>query len=555
MSENLKGKHLDSVTIEYDVPVPMRDGVVLRADVYRPEGNGPWPVIVARTPYDKGDVPELSFLDPWLAARRGFIAVVQDVRGRYSSEGQFRPFVAEGPDGEDTISWAASLPGATGAVGMWGLSYLGNVQWQAAGRQPDALKAIVPSFTFREPVNGLAARGGANEVGLIRSWGVFTGFDQAIRCHGHDSNELEKQLRMLAEASDGMPGPIYLELPTAPDAVIGRYNLPNLASTDSMEAAEVSRHQAKVTVPSLHIGGWYDVFSQGTIDNYRSAAANTPARLIIGPWSHTQMTAQQGDINFGFAGNGTAIDYTNSITGLTFDWLHSWLTQGKAPDDELPVKIYVMGANEWRSEPEWPLQRAIQTPWFLGPGGALKTTADSTASSVLFNYDPRNPVPSAGGASLIVPSPSAGAVDQQQIENREDVLVFTSDHLPEDVEVTGHVTAALVAQTDGPTTDWVVRLCDVHPNGRSYVVTDGITRISGKPGEKQSVEVDLWSTSMVFKKGHRIRVQVTSSCFPRWDRNLNTKDGLATGEMRVASQLVHVGGGRSYVTLPIVETA
>lgn len=545
-----------SIKIEYDVPVPMRDGVILRADIYRPEENGPWPVIVARTPYDKGDVPELLFLDPWMAARRGFIAVVQDVRGRYSSEGDFRPFVAEGPDGEDTISWAASLPGGSGAVGMWGLSYLGNVQWQAAGRQPDALKAIVPSFTFREPTDGLAARGGANELGLIRSWGVFTGFDQAIRRHGHDSNELEKHLRMLAEASDGMPGPIYFDLPTAPDAVIRRYDLPNLAGPDSMVVAEVSPHQAKVTVPSLHIGGWYDVFIQGTIDNYCAAAETTPARLVIGPWSHTQMTAQQGDINFGLAGNGSAIDYTDSIAGLTFDWLHSWLTTGKAPDDELPVKIYVMGANEWRSESEWPLQRAIPTPWFLGVGEALKTTADSTASPVPFTYDPRDPVPSVGGASLIVPSPSAGAVEQQPVEDREDVLVFTSDLLTEDIEVTGRVSATLVAQTDGPTTDWVVRLCDVHPNGRSYVVADGITRIDGKPGEKQSVEVDLWSTSMLFKKGHRIRVQVTSSCFPRWDRNMNTEKGLATGEMQVARQVVHVGGGgQSYVTLPIVPTS
>jgi putative CocE/NonD family hydrolase len=546
---------MPGVTIEYDVPVPMRDGVVLRADIYRPEGHGPWPVIVARTPYDKGDLPELLFLDPWLAARRGFIAVVQDVRGRFKSEGEFRPFVAEGPDGEDTISWAASLPGASGAVGMWGLSYLGNVQWQAAGRQPDALKAIVPSFTFRETADGLGARGGANELGLVRSWGVFMGFDQAVRRHGHDKNELDKHLQMLTEASDGLPGPTYDELPTAPDAVITRYDLPNLAGPDSIAVAEVQPHQTSVTVPSLHLGGWYDVFIQGTIDNYRAAADTTPARLIIGPWSHTQMTAQQGEINFGISGNGSAIDYTTSISELTFDWLHSWLTAGKAPDDELPVKIYVMGANEWRSESEWPLRRAIEKPWFLSAGGALGTEAENTTASAPFSYDPQNPVPSVGGASLIVPSPSAGAMDQRQVEEREDVLVFTSDVLTENVEVTGRVNATLSAQTDGPTTDWVVRLCDVHPNGRSYVVTDGITRINSKPGETKSVEVDLWSTSMLFKKGHRIRVQVTSSCFPRWDRNLNTEQGLTTGEMRVARQVVNVGGGQSFVTLPIVPTS
>jgi putative CocE/NonD family hydrolase len=232
------------------------------------------------------------------------------------------------------------------------------------------------------------------------------------------------------------------------------------------------------------------------------------------------------------------------------------LTAGKEPDDELPVKIYVMGANEWRREAEWPIRRAIETPWFLGVGGTLRTEADNIASSRPFSYDPQDPVPSVGGASLIVPSPSAGAIDQRQVEEREDVLVFTSDVLTENVEVTGRVSATLEAQTDGPTTDWVVRLCDVHPNGRSYVVTDGITRVYGKPGETMSVEVDLWSTSMLFKKGHRIRVQVTSSCFPRWDRNLNTADGLKTGVMRVANQVIHLGGGtQSFLTLPIVPAS
>jgi putative CocE/NonD family hydrolase len=265
------------------------------------------------------------------------------------------------------------------------------------------------------------------------------------------------------------------------------------------------------------------------------------------------MTAQQGDINFGLAGSGSAIDYKTSISELTFDWLHSWLTEGKAPDDELPVKIYVMGSNEWRSETEWPLRRAIETTWFLGGGWAFGTKADIVASSVHFSYDPQDPVPSIGGASLVVPSPSAGALDQRQVEEREDVLVFTSDVLTESVEVTGRVSATLAVQTDGPTTDWVVRLCDVHPNGRSYVVTDGITRVHGEPGETMSVEVDLWSTSMLFQKGHRIRVQVTSSCFPRWDRNLNTADGLKTGEMHVANQVLHLGGStQSFLTLPIV---
>lgn len=540
------------VTIEYDVPVPMRDGVVLTADVYRPAGEGPWPVIVARTPYGKTDHYELQFLEPLLAARRGFIAVVQDVRGRFASEGEFVPLVHEATDGADTVEWAAALPGSTGSVGMWGLSYLGNVQWQAAGQQPAALKAIAPERTFRDPHAGLGFRGGAHELGLVRSWAVAMGFDLLGRRHAGDEDELMKQLLSLAAASDGIPGPTYLELPTGTDPVIARFDLPNLAAPESMASADVAAHQEHVTVPSLHVAGWYDLFIQATIDNYVAAAQRTPAKLVIGPWNHIGQGSLQGDINFGLTGNGYFIDYEKSILDITFDWLHSWLTAGKAPDDELPVKIYVMGANEWRSEPEWPLSRAVDTHFFLGEKGDLTSQGEAPASALTFTYDPENPVPTVGGAG-VMPHPPAGSFDQRVVEERPDVLVFTSDVLTEDAEVTGRVTATLTAATDGPTTDWVVRLCDVHPDGRSYNVVDGITRVESVPGEASTVEVDLWSTSMLFKKGHRIRVQVTSSCFPRWDRNLNTADGLRTGEMRVATQTVYVGGRpESFVTLPVV---
>jgi putative CocE/NonD family hydrolase len=486
-----------------------------------------------------------------LAARRGFIAVVQDVRGRFASEGEFVPFVHEARDGADTVDWAATLPGSNGSVGMWGLSYLGNVQWQAAGQQPPALKAIAPERTFRDPQAGLAFRGGAHELGLVRSWGIAMGFDLLGRRYADDEHELTKQLLCLAAASDGIPGPTYLELPTGTDPVIARHDLPNLAAPDSMAAADVVPHQLTVTVPSLHVAGWYDLFIQATIDNYAAAAQRTPAKLVVGPWNHIGQASLQGDINFGLAGNGHAIDYETSILDLTFDWLHAWLVSGAPPDDDLPVKIYVMGANEWRSEVEWPLSRAVDTRYFLGGSGGLLPEPNLPEANFTFEYDPANPVPTIGGASVL-PHPPPGSFDQRVVEERADVLVFTSGVLTEDVEVTGRVTATLTATMDGPTTDWVVRLCDVHPDGRSYNVVDGITRVQATPGESSRVEVDLWSTSMLFTKGHRIRVQVTSSCFPRWDRNLNTADGLRTGEMRVATQTVHVGGDESFVTLPVV---
>jgi putative CocE/NonD family hydrolase len=540
------------VSIDYDVPVTMRDGVVLRADVYRPDGDGPWPVIVARTPYSKTDHYELQFLEPLLAARRGFIAVVQDVRGRYASEGEFVPLVHEANDGVDTIEWASRLSGSNGAVGMWGLSYLGNVQWQAAGQQPPALRAIAPERTFREPSASLAFRGGAHELGTVRAWGIAMGFDLLTHRHADDEDEMVKQLLALAAAADGIPGLTYRELPTGMDPVIARHQLPNLAAPESMAAADVTRHQPNVTVPSLHVAGWYDVFIQATIDNYVAAARSTPAKLVIGPWNHIGPSSMQGDVNFGLAGHGYAIEYSTTMLDLTFDWLHSWLTQGQAPDDDAPVELYVMGANQWRSEREWPLRRAVDTRYFFGSGGTLSDQSAPPAAAFTFTYDPQKPVPTVGGATVML-HPPAGSLDQAVVEGRDDVLVFTTDVLTEDVEVTGRVTATLTAATDSPTTDWVVRLCDVHPDGRSYNVVDGISRVATEPGLASTVEVDLWSTSMLFKKGHRVRVQVTSSCFPRWDRNPNTADGLRTGEMRAATQTLHVGDtSASFVSLPVV---
>ncbi|GAB3001464.1 CocE/NonD family hydrolase [Streptomyces pseudoechinosporeus] len=541
--------------IEYEVPVPMRDGVVLRADVYRPAGEGPWPVIVARTPYDKTEASELLYINPWAAVRRGFLTVVQDVRGRYTSEGgdDWRPMETEAADGADTIAWAAQLPGSNGNVGMWGPSYLGNVQWLAAAERPPALKAIVPQFTWHRPEDGLAYRGGAKELGTLTGWGLGTGFDLVMRRHADDVAVMTKHLMGLVGDVDDLPKRTFWELPTGSDPVLERHGLASLARPETMAAANVADRQDAVTVPSLNIGGWFDIFLQGTIDNYRAARRGTSSKLVIGPWNHVSTLAQQGQVDFGFSGNGFAMDFATSISGLSFDFLQARLTSDDTPpEDDLPVKIFVMGANEWRSEAEWPLARAVDTPWFLGPEGSLDPADEPTPATMTYTYDPADPVPTVGGATLMSHSP-AGAFDQTSVEERPDVLVFTSEPLSEDLEVTGRVTATLTAATDGPTTDWVVRLCDVHPDGRSHNVTDGIARVQSTPHEPTAVTVDLWSTSMVFKMGHRIRVQVTSSCFPRWDRNLNTADGFESGSSRVAQQTVHLGGaGASCITLPVV---
>ena len=533
--------------IEWDVPVTMRDGVTLRADVYRPDGVGPWPVIVVRTPYDKSDPFEGMLLEPLLAVRCGLIAVVQDVRGRYASEGgEWQPLATEAADGADTIAWAATIKGSNGRVGMWGPSYMGNVQWQAASQQPSALGAIAPSITFRTD-EGLQQRGGAYELGLCRSWSVFTGFDALSRRYAGNHDALGTAMGDLIAIADEIPGASYAELPTGATPGEDPFFQPLGLPTFDMDAADVSRLQAAVAVPVLNIGGWFDVFLQGTLDNF--AHGSPGDRLIVGPWNHIDSEPQQGDLNFGCAGAGAAVDLGDSINKRTFDWLREQLTNSGS-DDGAPVMVYTMGANRWRTYDSWPPNNTRPVRLHLDANNQAAFTEPTSPTSETYIYDPLLPVPTLGGNTLLA-HPRAGSVDHRPIEHRDDVLVFTTDLLIDDVEVTGRVSARLAVSTDAPTTDWVVRVCDVHPDGSSYNVVDGITRVVHTPGQRTLVDVDLWSTSMLFKKGHRIRVHVTSSSFPRWDRNLNTTDGLQIGSSQTAHQSLHLGSD-TYVSLPVV---
>jgi uncharacterized protein len=540
--------------IDYDVPVPMRDGTVLRADVYRPSNRGPKPVLVARTPYDKSDSSELLYLDPWTAVRRGFIVVVQDVRGRYASDGEWQPAVHEALDGADTVAWAARLPGTNGRVGMWGLSYLGSTQWLTASDRPAALKAVAPSFTWCDPADGLVERGGAREHGLMTSWPLFTGFDVLTRRHAEDEAALAERLTALVDDYDALPSRTYWELPAGEPPVYARHGLRPVSAAGAAACDLTSRHP-EIALPSLSVAGWFDIFMQGTIDNYLAASRNAPARLLIGPWNHISTLSRQGDVDFGFRANGFAVNLDKSIIDRTLDFLEQHLTDGAtAASDDPPVTVFVMGINEWRDLPQWPPAGAVDTHWFLAPGGGLSEARPLDEATAGYKYDPTDPVPTLGGA-IYLPDLPAGMFDQQAIESRPDVLTFTSTPLTRDLEVSGRVTATLTTQTDAPSTDWVVRLCDVDERGVSRNVTDGISRVTATPGDDQTLNVDLWSTSNVFLVGHRIRVQVTSSNFPRWDRNTNT--GAATEfatQTRVAEQSIRLGGANgSYISLPIVS--
>ncbi len=586
------------IVVDFDVPAKMRDGTTLRANVYRPAGEGKWPVLLTRLPYGKDFPLGSSVLDPAQVARRGYVLVVQDTRGRSASEGEWVPFVNEAQDGYDTVEWAAQLPYSNGSVGMYGISYFGFTQWATAVLQPPALKAMIPAQTWNDPFNGLTFRGGALELGESGNWLLMMGIDVLMRRHRNDPQALGRSIYLLAKETDALGKQGYWSLPLREFGPLYRHNVaqPFFENFNSpmdrehvlVKPLAIFQQQERVTVPALNVAGWYDIFLKDTINNFTLLRENgaTPearqSKLLIGPWTHGDFSNPIGELNFGFGASGAFIDLQADFVSLQVRWFDHWL---KGIDTgmlkEAPIKLFVMGANAWRDEQEWPLARAVNTRYYLHSndranslhGNGYLATGEPVAHEPAadhYEYDPANPVITRGGALMMTPEYRPGAYDQQTTESRQDVLVYTSGELKEDLEVTGPVTMHLWAISSAPDTDFVARLVDVYPDGYAQNLTDGIIRARYRnfhrgesqpsliePGKAYMYEIDLWGTSNVFKAGHRIRLDVTSSNFPRWDRNPNTgHDFGADTEMAVARQtILHDPEHASYVVLPVVPGA
>jgi len=557
------------VTVDFDVDVPMRDGTRLRANVYRPEGEGRWPVLLTRLPYGK-DLPIGSgLLDPVQAVRRGYVVMIQDTRGRFMSEGEFRPFESEAKDSFDTVAWAAQQPYSDGNVGTFGASYFGFTQWGAAVEQAPALKAMVPFVSLGEPLDGVAFRGGALEFGTAASWGLMMGLDQLVRQHRTDPQKLGAAIVGLCREMDALGTEGYWSLPLGEFEPLRRQpvspmffeRIADPLNPERLAVVSMRDKYAKVNVPTFNVGGWFDIFLSSTIRSFNEMRRQgKPTKLLIGPWTHVSRGSLTGDLNFGFGSQLSFINLQMDFGRLQLRWFDHWL---KGIDTgmmaEPPVRIFVMGANVWRDEQEFPLARAAATPFYLRKDGQLSRAAPAAGEpSDCFVYDPANPVPTLGGATLLTPEFPPGPLDQREIEARPDVLTFTTEVLREDTEVTGPVEVKLWACTTAPATDFVARLVDVFPDGHAYNLTDGIIRAERlQPNRPYEHTIDLWATSNVFKAGHRIRLQVTSSCFPRWDRNPNTGKPLGSdAELRTAQQtIVHDAEHASHVVLPLVPRA
>lgn len=575
------------VHVDFDVPVPMRDGVVLRANVFRPDdgGAGTYPVLVTRTPYGK-DLPlgESGFSAAQFA-KRGYITVVQDARGCFASAGDWMPFTAEGYDGADTIAWAARLPGANGTVGTYGLSYMGFTQWAAAREGPEALRAMAPAITWDKPGDGVVARGGALEFGTAVSWTMQSNLGTLLKRYRADPAARAEAMRHLAQEFDGLAHGGYEELPLdgfgpLERSGLGGYIAPALRPHDDSDywsAADITPAYARTHVPALHIGGWYDIFLNGTLRNFASmCATDSPGQyLVIGPWTHGVFSGVAGDVSFGLAGSGALLDLRTDLADMHVQFFDRWLKgRSNAADHRPAVRYFVMGANTWRSSDTWPPTASQQVRWYLHSQGHANTaegdgrlsgTQPADESADQYVYDPARPVPTIGGATLMHPLWRAGPLDQRPLELRPDVLVYTSARLARPLEVTGPVSVVLYVATDAPDTDFVARLVDVYPDGRAIPLTDGVLRMRARDGSglvaepldsarAYQIEIDLWATSAVFAPGHRVRLDVTSSSFPRWDRNLNTGEALGHGaQMRPALQaILHDAAHPSHVLLPLL---
>jgi putative CocE/NonD family hydrolase len=577
--------------VEVDVPVPMRDGVALATNVWRPEGSGPFPVLLVRTPYGKDDAgtfgnPKLP--DVFALVEAGYAVVAQDVRGTSRSPGTFVPHAHEGSDGVDTLQWLAEQSWCDGAVGMWGGSYMGFTQWQAAVRGAPALRAIAPVMSSADPYGApWYSPGGALSQDAVLSWGTLSALRNLRRDLADGQGNPSDVAVLLAGLAD--PRLLHDPLPVAERAAVTRY-LPWVGEVldhperDAFwQRVAAIDHCDGITVPALHVGGWYDVFIGETVRSYAmmrrhggSAEARDGQRLLVGPWSHADGTdlGTFPDRSFGLDGSIKAADVTAAHLRFFDRWVRG---RTDIPDDTHPVRIFVMGVDQWRDEVDWPLPDTRYTDFFLAGGGRANTAAGDgiltrdaarVEAADTFLYDPRRPVPSVGGTVLAaVPGAYPGPADQAAIETREDVLCFTTAVLERPVEVTGHVTLVLHVSSSAQDTDFTGKLVDVHPDEKAILVCEGVQRARYRrsltepeplePGTVYELTIDLCVTSNVFLPGHRIRLEVSSSNFPRYDRNANTGGTIATDgedDLVVAVNRVHHGPAHpSRLVLPLIE--
>jgi len=564
------GAYQTGIKVDTNVLVPMRDGERLAADIYRPNSTGKFPVLLCRTPYGKsGQADFARFL-----AQNGYAVVVMDSRGIYASHGEWHPYTDEARDGYDTQQWIGQQTWCDGKVGMFGRSYPGFTQLLPAPYRSPYVKAIMPEAAQSSNFEAIWSWNGIYHLALGLSWGPR-----------QEALAKEKPL----------PDPSWVQvmnhlpLKTSMD-LIGVHSqfvedtITHETFDDFWKQMSIQDQYSEMDVPAFHLTGWYDDLTHETISNFvnmrklsRSEHARRWQKLLIGPWGHgVRSDPKYGDMDFG-------PQMLTDLRKLHLHW-YDYHLKGvqNGLDKEAPIQIFVMGENAWRDEQDWPLARAHATRMYLHSAGTANTRmgdgqlsekAPAGEPADKYAYDPRYPAPTygghgSGGGGITRDSAFSinGPMDQRALQQRQDVLVYSTAELPANMEVTGTAELNLFFSTNVSDTDFFATLSDVYPDGRAILITEGALRTRYResirqtrlltPNETYEVKIPLWETSNVFKKGHRIRLHISSSNFPRFNRNLNSGKPIAEEteeDIRVANQVIlHDSKHPSSLVLPVI---
>ncbi|WP_102346258.1 CocE/NonD family hydrolase [Bacillus sp. Marseille-P3661] len=567
-----------SIRMDRNVPMKMSDGTILRADIYRPDDNGQHPAILIRTPYSKQQFRQ-GFLYPVEAAFEGFSVVIQDIRGRYESEGEWnrlKMFEIEAIDGYDSVEWIADQEWCNGNVGLAGGSYLAAMTWIGAMANPPHLKAISPWIGDIAPNMQPPPQTGVVNFVTAANAIPITSLDliDKLEQQGEDVSALRQDLNRILKNPDELLQFLPLKnIPLANNQII-RDMWEARLKPGSLEDQYSRKKYENVKVPCFHIGGWFDQLEWSTFENFQnmqerggSSLARVNQMLLVGPWMHGAPSNFLGEISFGLSAGGKG----SEIHERLLNFFRKYLME---TDVDIPtVRYFRMGDNEWKDGESWPLPETSWQRFFLHSNGNANTMsgdgeldlrAPDNETPDTYIYDPHHPVPTVGGKTMATTGLLPGPFDQVRIAQRNDVLCYTSHKLEEEVEVTGPIKLHLFASTTAVDTDFTAKIIDVHPDGRAFNIADGIQRarfrnwsskpVLVEPSKIYEYVIDMGNTSIMFKKGHRIRIDISSSNFPWYDRNMNTGNPIGEDEVGIkATQTIyHQKDYASYIDLPVI---
>lgn len=552
----------NQIITEKNIPCELTDGTTLRSDIYRPDDEGIYPVLMLRLPYDK-EAPRYfkEYLDVPRMVHAGYVVILQDVRGRFASEGEFYPFIHEEKDGYEAVEWAANLPFSNGKVGMFGMSYHGYTQLAAAAAAPPSLKAIAPVMTMGDPFADISGdKDGPNALGKLQTWVLGSIVeDQLKRKKLLDEKKFQYYFHDLKKWLSQAPANQWKPMKDLdPDSFYFDFMHDHLPKEWKAKSRLYGRFKAS-NIPALFIGGWFDGLLQPTLKMYHSY--HGPKMLWIGPWTHEAMTGQAGEKFYPEAAENIGVDQMKDPTELHIKWFDHWLKQKPLPIEK-EVHLYMLEENKWKAYSKWPKPKKVKQFYLYSEGksqtkhgdGKLLSHPSALQTKSAFKLDPNHPVPTIGGGTL-VEGYESGVFEISHIQERCDVLVYTTDSFKENMKILGTVKAMIWGSAPSPLFDVSLRLSDVDSSGHVFNIIDTFHRKKVKAvNEPFCLELDIGTTAYMLKKGHCLRLDIAASNAPKYDVNLNngTTTKTNTKGKTAIQHIFHGGNTASKILVPFV---